>query len=79
MGKYKYTTGMGDDAQAGGALFGGVAGDRKTVALEGEDLAVERPRPVRPSQRSRAVRVTSLHKKFVPEKLPIIESPSGST
>jgi hypothetical protein len=79
MGKYKYTAGMDDDTQAGGVLFGGVAGDRKAVALEGEDLTVERPSPVRQSQRRRAVRVTSLPKKFVPERLPVIESPSSST
>jgi hypothetical protein len=79
VGKYKYVIGLNDDAQAGGALFGGVAGDREAIVLEGEDPAVERPRPVRPGQRGWAIRVTSLTEKFVPGKLSIIESPSGGT
>jgi hypothetical protein len=77
MGKFKYTVGVEDDAQAGQVLCC-KARDRKAAAIPGEAASAEPPKLERQRERSREVNLVPVPKRFAPEKLAGVEIISGT-
>jgi hypothetical protein len=73
MGKYKYTVGVEDDAQAGQVLCRKIK-DRKAAAMPGEDKPAEPSQADKRRGRGEETRIVSVPKKFAPEKLTAAES-----